>query len=133
MPAEPRQAVFRSDVTAELIKHAAADVIWAARVSTAGEQSLDEIEADPGRSAGLIKLSDAGSPRHSVRAFFDDLLCAGPDLVLREFMRHRTFSFNEESGRYRELAGRPLRHELVVSATQRACTPPCTRPATHGL
>ena len=33
---------FRSDMTVELIKHAAsdADVIWAARVSTKGEQSL---------------------------------------------------------------------------------------------
>ena len=38
---------FRSDVTVELVKHPAsdADVLWAARVSTAGEQSLAEVEA----------------------------------------------------------------------------------------
>ena len=37
--------VFRSDMTVELIKHAAsdADVIWAARMSTKGEQSLAEV------------------------------------------------------------------------------------------
>ncbi len=34
--------VFRSDVTVDLVKASAsdADVIWAARVSTAGEQSM---------------------------------------------------------------------------------------------
>jgi hypothetical protein len=49
---------FRSDVTVELVKHAAsdADVLWAARVSTKGEQSLAEVEADPGRSQGLINF-----------------------------------------------------------------------------
>ncbi|MFC6936601.1 hypothetical protein ACFQHO_44300 [Actinomadura yumaensis] len=47
---------FRGDVTVELIKSAAsdADVLWAARVSTKGENSLAEIEADPERSKGLI-------------------------------------------------------------------------------
>ena len=37
------EIIFRSDVTVELVKSSAsdADVIWAARVSTAGEQSLD--------------------------------------------------------------------------------------------
>ena len=40
----------------ELVKHAAsdADVIWAARVSTKGNQSLADLEADPAKSAGLI-------------------------------------------------------------------------------
>jgi thymidylate synthase (FAD) len=147
-PGEPGEPVFRSDMTAELIKHAAADadVIWAARVSTAGEQSLDEIEADPGRSAGLINFlmrGRHGTPfEHSSMTFY----VQAPIFVLREFMRHRTFSFNEESGRYRELApvfylpgpdrrlvqagrpgayefvaGTPEQHELVVSATRRAC------------
>lgn len=43
---------FCSDVTVELIKHSAsdADVIWGARVSTKGEGSLTDIEADPERS-----------------------------------------------------------------------------------
>ena len=49
---------FRSDMTVELIKHAAsdADVIWAARVSTKGEQSLADVNGDAERSAGLINF-----------------------------------------------------------------------------
>ena len=43
-------------MTVELVKSSAndADVIWAARVSTAGEQSLEEVNSDASRSAGLI-------------------------------------------------------------------------------
>jgi thymidylate synthase (FAD) len=99
------EAEFRSDVTVELIKHAAsdADVIWAARVSTKGEQSLDELERDPARSAGLINylMRDRhGTPfEHSSLTFY----VQAPIFVFREFMRHRTFSYNEESGRYRKL------------------------------
>jgi thymidylate synthase (FAD) len=53
---------FRSDVTVELVKHAAcdADVLWAARVSTRGEQSLADVEADPERSAGGRRLRTRG-------------------------------------------------------------------------
>lgn len=96
---------FRSDVTVELIKHAAsdADVLWAARVSTKGEQSLQEISAEPERSAGLINylMRDRhGTPfEHSSMTFY----VQAPIFVFREFMRHRTFSYNEESGRYRRL------------------------------
>jgi len=96
---------FRSDMTVELIKHAAsdADVIWAARVSTKGEQSLADIDADPGRSSGLINFlmrDRHGTPfEHSSMTFY----VQAPIFVFREFMRHRTFSYNEESGRYRKL------------------------------
>jgi thymidylate synthase (FAD) len=96
---------FRSDMTVELVKHAAsdADVLWAARVSTKGEQSLAEIEADPARSAGLINFlmrDRHGTPfEHSSMTFY----VQAPIFVFREFMRHRTFSYNEESGRYRKL------------------------------
>jgi len=96
---------FRSDMTVELVKQAAsdADVIWAARVSTKGEQSLADIDAAPERSAGLINylMRDRhGTPfEHSTMTFY---VCA-PIFVFREFMRHRTFSYNEESGRYRKL------------------------------
>ncbi|HEY8456859.1 MAG TPA: FAD-dependent thymidylate synthase [Actinopolymorphaceae bacterium] len=47
---------FRSDVTVELVRAAArdADILFAARVSTKGEQSLEDVEADPERSKGLI-------------------------------------------------------------------------------
>ncbi len=47
---------FRSDVTVELVRAAAqdADVLFAARVSTKGEQSLEDVDSDAGRSQGLI-------------------------------------------------------------------------------
>jgi thymidylate synthase (FAD) len=99
------EIIFRDDVSVELIKASAsdADVIWAARVSTAGEQSMDEIGEDPARSAGLINYlarERHGSPfEHTSMTFF----ISAPIFVFREFMRHRIASYNEESGRYREL------------------------------
>jgi thymidylate synthase (FAD) len=99
------EVIFRDDVSVELIKSSAsdADVIWAARVSTAGEQSMDEIGEDPARSAGLINYlarERHGSPfEHTSMTFF----ISAPIFVVREFMRHRIASYNEESGRYREL------------------------------
>jgi thymidylate synthase (FAD) len=82
---------FRDDVTVELVKHSAADsdVLWAARVSTAGEQSLEELSKDPERSKGLINylMRDRhGSPfEHNSMTFF----VSAPIFVFREFMRHR--------------------------------------------
>jgi thymidylate synthase (FAD) len=139
---------FRSDMTVELVKHAAsdADVVWAARVSTKGEQSLAEVDADPERSAGLINylMRDRhGTPfEHSSMTFY----VSAPIFVFREFMRHRTFSYNEESGRYRKLEpvfyvpgaerklvqtgkpgayefspGTPEQHLLVTEAVRAAC------------
>ncbi|MFB6665906.1 FAD-dependent thymidylate synthase [Streptomyces parvus] len=103
----PAQPHFRSDVTVELVKSDArdADVLFAARVSTAGEQSLEEVTKDPERSKGLINYlmrDHHGSPfEHTSMTFF----ISAPIFVFREFMRHRAgWSFNEESGRYRELA-----------------------------
>ena len=48
---------FRSDVTVELVRSSAqdADVVFAARVSTVGEASVDDVDADAERSAGLIR------------------------------------------------------------------------------
>jgi thymidylate synthase (FAD) len=139
---------FRSDMTVELIKHSAsdADVLWAARVSTKGELSLADVDAEPERSAGLINFlmrDRHGTPfEHSTMTFY----IQAPIFVFREFMRHRTFSYNEESGRYRTLAavfylpgpdrrlvqtgkpgaykftaGSPEQHELVTQATMEAC------------
>lgn len=96
---------FRSDVTVELVKSAASDsdVIWAARVSTKGEASLEDVDADPERSKGLINylMRDRhGTPfEHTSLTYF----VSAPIFVFREFMRHRIASYNEESGRYREL------------------------------
>jgi thymidylate synthase (FAD) len=96
---------FRSDMTVELVKSSASDsdVIWAARVSTAGEGSLEDVGGDPVRARGLIRYlarERHGSPfEHTSMTFF----VSAPIFVFREFMRHRIASYNEESGRYREL------------------------------
>jgi thymidylate synthase (FAD) len=97
---------FRSDVTVELVRSSASDsdVLFAARVSTQGEQSLDGNEADAtDRDKGLINylMRDRhGSPfEHNSMTFY----VHAPIFVFREFMRHRIASYNEESGRYREL------------------------------
>ncbi|GES31900.1 FAD-dependent thymidylate synthase [Streptomyces angustmyceticus] len=127
---------FRNEVTVELVKHSAADsdVLWAARVSTAGEQSLEELQKDPERSKGLINylMRDRhGSPfEHNSMTFF----ISAPIFVFREFMRHRVgWSYNEESGRYRQLEpvfyvpgesrklvqqGRPGKYEFVAGTPE---------------
>ena len=90
-PAGLTEVRFRSDVTVELVKSSAADadVLFAARVSTAGEQSLAEVGSDAERSAGLINylMRDRhGSPfEHNSFTFF----VSAPIFVFREFMRHR--------------------------------------------
>lgn len=100
---------FRSDVTVELVRASAADsdVLFAARVSTQGEQTLSVAasanqDAEP-RDKGLINylMRDRhGSPfEHNSMTFY----VQAPIFVFREFMRHRIASYNEESGRYREL------------------------------
>jgi thymidylate synthase (FAD) len=99
------EVIFRSDITVELVRASAsdADVIFAARVSTAGEQSLEDVNADAGRSQGLINYlmrERHGSPfEHNSLTFF----VRAPIFVWREHMRHRIASYNEESGRYRQL------------------------------
>jgi thymidylate synthase (FAD) len=106
-PAQPAapEVIFRSDVSVELVRASAqdADVLFAARVSTQGEQSLAQLDADPQRSTGLINylMRDRhGSPfEHNSMTFY----VQAPIFVFREFMRHRIASYNEESGRYREL------------------------------
>lgn len=100
--------IYRSDVTVELVRSAAsdADVLFAARVSTQGEQTLQNAmsgEEAATRDQGLINylMRDRhGSPfEHNSFTFY----VQAPIFVFREFMRHRIASYNEESGRYREL------------------------------
>ncbi|HKA67926.1 MAG TPA: FAD-dependent thymidylate synthase [Actinomycetes bacterium] len=143
-----REVEFRADLTAELVRSSArdADVLFAARVSTKGEQSLEDVDADAERSKGLIGylMRDRhGSPfEHNSMTFY----VHAPIFVFREFMRHRIASYNEESGRYRELRpvfylpgpdrdlvqegrpghyqflpGSPDQHKLVTEATRRVC------------
>jgi thymidylate synthase (FAD) len=140
---------FRSDVTVELVRASAhdSDVLFAARVSTKGEQSLEDVEADAERSKGLINFlmrSRHGTPyEHNSMTFY----VHAPIFVFREHMRHRIASYNEESGRYRELLpvfyvpgpdrklvqeGKPghytfvegtaEQHALVDAETRRVCT-----------
>jgi thymidylate synthase (FAD) len=140
---------FRDDVSVELVKSSAsdADVIWAARVSTAGDKSLEDVGADASKSEGLINYlarERHGSPfEHTSMTFF----ISAPIFVFREFMRHRIASYNEESGRYRELRpvfyvpskdrklvqigkpgaysfieGTPEQHKLTVDAIKQTCT-----------
>ena len=75
-----QEIIFRDDVTVELVKASAsdADVIWAARVSTAGEQSMDEIGEDPARSAGLINyLTSAATQNKFVKDTLEYSLISG--------------------------------------------------------
>jgi thymidylate synthase (FAD) len=105
---------FRSDVTVELVRSSASDsdVLFAARVSTLGEQSLEAAPRGPAtdgtgelspRDRGLINFlmrDRHGTPfEHNMMTFY----VQAPIFVFREFMRHRIASYNEESGRYREL------------------------------
>jgi thymidylate synthase (FAD) len=107
---EPKVAVFRSDVVVEHIKSSASDsdVLFAARVSTQGEQTLSaalDENQDTSEAAGLINylMHDRhGSPfEHNSMTFY----VQAPIFVFREFMRHRIASYNEESGRYRVMNG----------------------------
>jgi thymidylate synthase (FAD) len=99
---------FRSDIAVELVRSSASDsdVLFAARVSTQGEKTLESAQdenLDTSRSKGLINylMRDRhGSPfEHNSMTFY----VQAPIFVFREFMRHRIASYNEESGRYREL------------------------------
>jgi thymidylate synthase (FAD) len=90
---------FRSDVTVKLVQAMASDeaVTMAARVSTGSTHTSTE------KDAGLINylMRDRhGSPfEHNAFTFYVE----APIFVFREFMRHRIASYNEESGRYKEL------------------------------
>ena len=86
-------------MTVELINSMASDeaVLMAARVSTGAGSTTPE------KDAGLINylMRDRhGSPfEHNAFTFYIE----APIFVFREFMRHRMASYNEESGRYKEL------------------------------
>lgn len=90
------QMRYRSDMTVTLVDSMGDDarVAAAARVSTGRES---------GESAGLIRFlmrEKHGSPfEHVVMT----VRVEAPIFVMREAQRHRTLSFNEESGRYKHL------------------------------
>ena len=143
------EIVFRSDVTVDLVRSQASDsdVIFAARVSPQGEKSKSIVGTDASdRDKGLINylMRDRhGSPfEHNSFTFYVE----APIFVFREFMRHRIASYNEESGRYRQMRpifyvpgperklvqkgkpgaydfyeGSPEQHEIVTKAYKAQC------------
>lgn len=98
---------FKSDIDVEMIQHTGGDhmVVAAAKVSTSGNEALNF--ARPGQeedNKGLINYlmkHRHGTPfEHSSMTFF----VRAPIFVYREWHRHRIgFSYNEESGRYKQL------------------------------
>jgi len=95
---------FRSDMTVQLIQSMGGDdaVVRSARVSTTSDTISDFSMGK--REEGLINylMRDRhGTPfEHNGFTFYIE----APIFVFREFMRHRIASYNEESGRYKELA-----------------------------
>lgn len=104
---------FDNKMRVELIKTNACDedVARAAWVSNFGEDARTK---DTARIKGLINFlyrNKHMSPfEHGSFTFFVDV----PFFVAREFMRHRTFSYNEISGRYTT-----LQPKFYVPATHR--------------
>jgi len=98
------EIIFKDDVEVKLISNVGDDssVVASARVSTEGIQSMDYLDSSEGK--GLINFlmkNRHGTPfEHNSMTFF----VSAPIFVFREFHRHRIgWSYNEESGRYKEL------------------------------
>jgi thymidylate synthase (FAD) len=97
------EITYRSDFDTEYLYGSGGDaeVVMAARVSTKGR---NEQPTDPTEARGLINFLIAnrhGTPfEHNSLTYF----VSAPIFVFREFHRHRIgFSYNEESGRYKQL------------------------------
>lgn len=97
---------FSNEVVVKPVRVEASDagVIAAARVSTIGNQSLDSLTKDANEAEGLIRYllkNHHGTPfEHNSFTFY----VKAPIFVYREWHRHRVgWSYNEESGRYKEL------------------------------
>lgn len=97
---------FLDHVKVHLIQQMGTDaqVVAAARVSTEGLDSLDYLHDGAAEGKGLINFlmrNRHGTPfEHNMFTFY----VSAPIFVFREFHRHRIgWSYNEESGRYKEL------------------------------
>lgn len=99
-----QQVVLSSEITVELVAGQSTDddIVRAARVSTYGSGSFERSTNAEG-AKGLIRFlmrNRHGSPfEHTFFTFY----VHAPVFAVRHLMRHRTWSFNEESARYREL------------------------------
>lgn len=94
---------IESTLTATLVDHMGEDltVVNAARVSVGSFGDMMGLK-DIGLLNYLMKNKHASPFEHCSATFLID----APIFVAREWMRHRTQSFNEVSGRYKELEGR---------------------------
>lgn len=95
-----KEIKLRSDMTVELIQQMGSDksVAMAARVST-GFAASDDLARDKGLIDFLMRERHGSPFEHNAFTFYIE----APIFVFREFMRHRIASYNEESGRYKEL------------------------------
>jgi len=98
---------FTSEISVNLINHCGGDhmVVAAAKVSTSGWEAQKFADVPAEENYGLINYlmkHRHGTPfEHSLLTFFVHV----PIKVWREWHRHRIgFSYNEESGRYKQLA-----------------------------
>jgi thymidylate synthase (FAD) len=94
---------FKSEMTVELVQSMGGDdaVVRSARVSTTSDTLSDfDMGAREEALINYLMRDRHGSPfEHNAFTFFVE----APIFVFREFMRHRIASYNEESGRYKEL------------------------------
>ena len=96
---------FVSESTVRLVKQNASDVdvAHAAWVSNFGSEAETRDTSDVSKLINFLYSNRHMSPfEHGSFTFFVDT----PIFVAREFMRHRTWSYNETSGRYKELEPR---------------------------
>ena len=96
------EVTYRDDMTVKLVSCMGNDntIIQAARVSTVGENNPENAKLDKFRFINFLMSNRHGSPfEHAVFQFYIEC----PIFVAREFMRHRMASYNEMSGRYKEL------------------------------
>ncbi len=97
------ERTIKADVDVSLIDSMGSDstIVAAAKVSTKGVESLQDLDKEA--SVGLINFlikNRHGSPlEHASITYF----VRAPIFVFREFHRHRINSYNEESGRYKQL------------------------------
>lgn len=93
--------IYRDDFTVNLLDHMGGDesVVRSMLVSTQGSESVNA-EANHGRINFLMKNRHGTPFEHNSFTF----LVEAPIFVFREFQRHRIgFSYNEVSGRYKQL------------------------------
>lgn len=95
--------VEKSTVALKKCNASDVDVAYAAWVSNFGDEAEERDVTDVSKLINFLYKNRHMSPfEHGSFTFFIDT----PIFVAREFMRHRTWSYNETSGRYRELQPR---------------------------